>query len=101
VKKFYTYQNDDGTTETFDLILGGWELASGAIRETRTSEIRRRMAMSGIDPSRYEFYLSLLDGAPRHGGFGMGFDRLIAKLIGVDRIGDAVAFPRTFDQLIP
>jgi len=101
IKKFYTRQCPGGTTETFDLILTGWELASGAIRETDREKIERSMRLSGVNPRRYEFYLALVDNAPSHGGFGMGLDRLIARLIGTDDIRDAVPFPRTFETLIP
>jgi glutamyl-tRNA reductase len=101
VKKFYTLEIENNLTETFDMIFCGWELVSGALRETNVDNIKRRMRLSGVNPEQYSFYLSLLEGAPPHGGFGMGFDRLIAKIMKLNDIRDAVLFPRTFKTLIP
>ena len=101
IKKFYTKQSSSFLTETFDVIVGGWELVSGALREVDRSKIEHSMKLSGINPLDYNFYLSIVDNAVDHGGFGLGIDRLIAKLLDIDVISDAVAFPRTFDRLIP
>jgi len=101
IKKFYTKQSTSFLTETFDIILGGWELVSGALREVNRSRIEHSMKLSGINPIDYNFYLSIVDNAVEHGGFGLGIDRLTAKLLNIDLISDAVPFPRTFDRLIP
>ncbi len=101
IKKFYTKQSSSFLTETFDIIVGGWELVSGALREVDRSKIEHSMKLSGINPVDYNFYLSIVDNAVEHGGFGLGVDRLIARLLDIDVISDAVAFPRTFDRLIP
>jgi aspartyl/asparaginyl-tRNA synthetase len=101
VKKFYTLRNEQGLTETFDVVLRGWEVVSGALRETNVRSMKRRMILSGLVPAEYEFYISIVKGAPPHGGFGMGFDRVVGKLMGFDRIEDAVPFPRAFEKLIP
>ena len=81
--------------------MAGWELASGAIRETDRSSIEKSMRLSGIDPGDYSFYLSIVDGSESHGGFGLGIDRLFAKLLDLEMVSDAVVFPRTFKNLIP
>ena len=101
IKKFYTKQSTSFLTETFDIIVGGWELVSGALREVNRSKIEHSMKLSGINPADYNFYLSIVDNAIDHGGFGLGIDRLIARLLDIDVISDAVPFPRTFDRLIP
>ena len=101
IKKFYTKKIGNGLTETFDIILAGWEVVSGAIRETNRVEIERAMRFSGIDVNNYGFYLSAIDGAIAHGGFCLGIDRLIAKLLDLEMVSEAVAFPRTFKNLIP
>ncbi len=101
IKKFYTKDHKGGLTETFDVILDGWELASGAIRQTDGDKIRKSMLVSGINPQDYEFYISLIDGSIDHGGFGLGIDRLIAKILDIDMVHDAVLFPRTHKKLIP
>lgn len=101
IKKFYTKQLASSLTETFDIIVGGWELVSGAVREVNRKKIEHSMKLSSINPADYNFYLSIVDNAIEHGGFGLGIDRLIARLLDIDVVSDAVPFPRTFDQLIP
>lgn len=101
IKKFYTKYKPIGLTETFDVIVDGWELVSGAIRETDGSKIRSSMMLSGINPADYEFYISIVDEAEEHGGFCLGLDRLMAKIISKEMVSDAVLFPRTYKQLIP
>jgi aspartyl/asparaginyl-tRNA synthetase len=101
IKKFYTKQKEGGLTETFDVIVGGWELVSGAIRQTDGNLIRRSMQLSDINPSDYEFYINIIDGAPEHGGFCLGLDRLLAKILNMEMVSDAVPFPRTYRRLIP
>lgn len=101
IKKFYTKNKGTGLTETFDIIVDGWEFVSGAIRQTDAEKIRKSMMLSGIDSSNYEFYISIVDGAISHGGFCIGLDRLLAKSIGVDNVMEATPFPRTYKRLIP
>lgn len=101
IKKFYTKNKSGGLTETFDVIVDGWELVSGAIRQTDGEQIRKSMLLSGIDISNYEFYISIIDKAVDHGGFCLGLDRLIAKILDKEMISDAVPFPRTYKRLIP
>lgn len=101
IKKFYTKKIEGGLTETFDIIMSGWELASGAIRETDRATIEKSMYLSGISPIDYDFYLSIVDGSSPHGGFGLGIDRLVAKMLDLEIVSDAVVFPRTFNRLIP
>lgn len=100
-EKFYTKNKQGGLTETFDIILDGWELVSGAIRQTDGDKIKRSMLLSGINANDYDFYISIIDGSIEHGGFCMGFDRLIAKILGKEMIADAVPFPGTYNKLIP
>ena len=100
IKKFYAKDCGNGLTETFDIILDGWEVVSGAIRQTNASKIRRSMMISNINIQDYEFYISLVNKAVRHGGFGMGIDRLVAKILNLNMVQDAVLFPRTYKKLI-
>ncbi len=101
IKKFYTKDKPGGLTETFDVIVGGWELVSGAIRQTDGQKIQKSMSLSGINISDYEFYISIVDKAVQHGGFCIGIDRLIAKILNKEMVQDAVPFPRTYRRLIP
>lgn len=101
IKKFYTQRKGNGLTETFDIIVDGWELVSGAIRETNGDRIRKSMQLSDINPADYEFYIGIVDGAPIHGGFCLGLDRLLAKILDKELVSEAVPFPRTYKRLIP
>jgi len=101
MKKFYTLKNSDGTTESFDIILCGWKVCSGSIRETDRNMIERSMELSSIPTENYDFYLSIISEAKPHGGFGLSFDRLVGKLLSCKSIEEVVVFPRTFENLIP
>lgn len=101
IKKFYTKNKIGGLTESFDIIVNGWEIVSGAIRQTDGKQIKKSMLLSGIDIKNYDFYISIVDKAIKHGGFCIGLDRLIAKILNKEMISDAVPFPRTYKRLIP
>jgi aspartyl-tRNA synthetase len=93
---------DPGTVRShqYDLVLNGVELASGSIRNHSGAMQRKILGLMGFDETEQErqfgLLLSALDfGAPPHGGFGMGLDRLTALLCGEDSIRDVIAFPKT------
>lgn len=84
----------------YDLVLNGWELGSGSIR-IHDSEIQRRVfRLLGISDEdadrRFGFFLTPFKfGAPPHGGFAFGTDRLVAILAGEHNIREVIAFPKT------
>jgi aspartyl-tRNA synthetase len=84
----------------YDLVLNGWELGSGSIR-IHESELQRRVfAALGIDEEaanrKFGFFLNPFEyGAPPHGGFAFGLDRLVAVLAGEENIREVIAFPKT------
>jgi aspartyl-tRNA synthetase len=84
----------------YDLVLNGWELGSGSIRIHEADLQRRVFHALGISDEEAErkfgFFLNPFDyGAPPHGGFGLGLDRLVAILAGEENIREVIAFPKT------
>ncbi len=84
----------------YDLVLNGWELGSGSIRIHEPELQRRVFKALGISDEEAErkfgFFLNPFDyGAPPHGGFGLGLDRLVAILAGEENIREVIAFPKT------
>jgi aspartyl-tRNA synthetase len=84
----------------YDLVLNGWELGSGSIRIHRADIQREIFSVLGISDveaeARFGFFLGALRfGAPPHGGFAVGLDRLVAILAGEENIREVIAFPKT------
>jgi len=56
--------------------------------------------MKGLDPSMFSYYLQAFKyGMPPHGGFGMGLERLTAKMLGVENVKEATLFPRDLNRI--
>ena len=98
IKAFYMKQNDDGkTVAAVDLeVPGAGELMGGSEREADYNKLLKRMQELNMDVSEMEWYLNLRKyGTCVHSGFGMGFERLLIYLTGVDNIRDVIPYPRT------
>ena len=88
------------TAQHYDVVYNGIELGSGSIRITDPEIQIRVLQAMGIPRDeaerRYGFLLTgLRSGAPPHGGFAVGFDRVVMLLAGVDNLRDVIAFPKT------
>jgi asparaginyl-tRNA synthetase len=98
IKAFYMRLNDDQkTVAAMDLLVpGAGELIGGSQREERPDLLEKRMKAFGIDPQSLQWYLDLRKyGSTPHAGFGLGFDRMLIYLTGVENIRDVIPFPRT------
>ncbi len=98
IKAFYMRLNDDQlTVAAMDLLVpGSGELIGGSQREERLEVLERRMADMHISKEEMWWYLDLRRyGGCKHAGFGLGLERMIMYLTGVDNIRDVISFPRT------
>ncbi|HMB15946.1 MAG TPA: asparagine--tRNA ligase [Pelovirga sp.] len=98
IKAFYMRLNDDNkTVAAMDLLVPRvGEIVGGSQREERLEVLERRMGEHGIDPAGLDWYLDIRrwGGCP-HAGFGLGFERLLMYLTGMENIRDVIPFPRT------
>ena len=98
IKAFYMKQNEDGkTVAAVDLeVPEAGELMGGSQREENYDKLLNRMKELNMDTKSMEWYLNLRRfGSCVHSGFGMGFERLLIYLTGVDNIRDVILYPRT------
>lgn len=106
VKAFYMQEDPENP----DVVLGvdflapeGYgEIIGGSQREADIESIRRRLKETGEDPGDYEYYLDTRRyGSVPHSGFGMGVERVITWIAGLDTIKDSIPFPRTMTRKTP
>ena len=98
IKAYYMKVNPDGkTVAAVDLIVPeAGELMGGSQREENYDVLAKRMSELNVDASKLDWYMNLRRfGGCVHSGFGMGFERLVIYLTGVDNIRDVIPFPRT------
>ena len=98
IKAFYMRMNDDHqTVAAMDLLVpGAGELIGGSQREERLDYLEKRMKEMHVDDKELGWYLDLRRyGGTPHAGFGMGLERMVMYVTGVDNIRDVIPFPRT------
>jgi len=104
LKPFYIREKDEDPklSRSFDLQYGYLELSSGGTRLHNTDVLKARLKEQGLDPAQFADHLQTFDwGMPPHSGWGMGLDRLMTTLIGIDNVREVVLYPRDPDRLKP
>lgn len=98
VKAFYMRLNDDGKTVAAAdcLVPGVGEIIGGSQREERLDMLEERIKQLGMELCQYDWYLDLRKyGGVKHAGFGLGFERMVMYVTGMQNIRDVLPFPRT------
>lgn len=101
IKAFYMKMNEDNkTVAAVDCLVPGiGEIIGGSQREDDYDKLVARMKEMDLNEADYEFYLDLRKyGSTRHAGFGLGFERCVMYLTGMQNIRDVVPFPRTVNN---
>lgn len=99
IKAFYMRANDDDsgkTVQAMDLLVPGiGELIGGSAREDRLEVLEKKIEANGLDKESYWWYLDLRRyGSVPHAGYGLGFERLVQFVTGLDNIRDVIPYPR-------
>lgn len=99
IKAFYMRDNEEDGGETVNamdlLVPGVGELIGGSQREERLDVLEQKIADVGLDKEDYWWYLDLRRfGSVPHAGYGLGFERLVTYVCGIENIREAIAFPR-------
>ena len=98
IKAFYMRLNDDKkTVAVCDLLVPGvGEIIGGSQREERLDVLKARMEETGMNEDEYWWYLDLRKyGGVKHSGYGLGFERIVMYITGMNNIRDVLPFPRT------
>lgn len=101
-RPMYTYEDekDKGYTKSFDLLFRGVEITTGGQRIHNYDALVKAMKKKGLNPEKFSFYLQAFKyGMPKHGGIGMGLERLTAKLLGISNVKEATLFPREINRI--
>lgn len=96
IKPFYMKSSGEKTVAAFDLVVPDMgELIGGSLREDDYETLKQNMEKCNMDVEDLDWYLKLRQyGSFPHGGFGMGFERLVCFMCGIENIRDAIGFPR-------
>ncbi len=104
VRPFYHMhdEKDPSLTKSFDLLWNGLEITTGAQREHRYDILKAQAKAKKVNIKNLQFYLDFFKyGCPPHGGYGMGPNRMIMKLFGIDNVRDAMFVYRGVKRLTP
>lgn len=101
-ERVFYYEEENGLSLSYDLIVKGLEITSGGIRTRDREKLLRKMREIGIDPKKYMPYLKLFEGSvPIHGGFGIGLERLLSRYLNIKDVSKVNPYskkPNTFKE---
>ncbi len=103
-RPFYTHPDParPGYSNSFDLLFRGLELVTGGQRLHRRADYLAALAARGMNPEPLSWYLeAFAHGMPPHGGFAIGLERWVARLVGAANIRETALFPRDMNRLAP
>ena len=101
-RPFYTHEDetDPGYVRGADLLFRGVEITTLAQRIHNYDKLVSSMESKGLDPEKFRYYLQAFKyGMPPHGGFGIGLERVTAKLLGLENVKQAALFPRDLNRI--
>ncbi|HEU4806977.1 MAG TPA: aspartate--tRNA(Asn) ligase [Homoserinimonas sp.] len=104
IRPFYHMRHaaDASLTNSYDLVLNGVEISTGAQREHRIDVLVEQAKEKGVDPEELDFYLDFFRyGVPPHGGFGMGLSRVLMLMLGLHNLREATYLFRGPTRLLP
>jgi nondiscriminating aspartyl-tRNA synthetase len=103
IRPFYSMPSSDPQyTETFDLLFMGVEIASGGQRIHDYNQLVSSIKKNKLDPEDFTDYLDIFKyGIPPHGGWGLGSERIVQRILGLGSIKEAILFPRDVKRLTP
>lgn len=101
-RPFYHIKDENGFSDSFDLLYKGLEITTGAQREHRYEILREQIIEKDIDPNELQFYLDFFKyGCPPHGGLGFGLARLMMQIFEIDNIREATFIYRGPTRITP
>jgi len=104
LKPFYITEKQDNVelSESFDLKYGYLELSSGGSRLHNPEKIKSRLKEQNLDTSKFSEHLQAFDwGMPPHAGWGLGLERLLTIILGIDNVREVILYPRDPERLKP
>jgi len=104
LKPFYITEKQDNVelSESFDLQYGYLELSSGGSRLHNPEKIKSRLKEQNLDTSKFSEHLQAFDwGMPPHAGWGLGLERLLTIILGIDNVREVILYPRDPERLKP
>lgn len=101
-RPMYTMPCGNTGTHSFDLLFKGIEITTGGQRIHNYDELVENMKYKSLNPNNYESYLEIFKyGMPKHGGLGMGLERLTARILDLKNVREATLITRDRKRLIP